>query len=118
MNLNGNTILITGGATGIGFGVADRLTKLGNIVMICRRRKDKLEEAKMKSPSLLTFIADISNDGGRKKLLEYAGREIPKLNVLINNAGIQGKIELTKGEDGLEKQTMRLISIFDPGFTW
>ncbi|MGC8618272.1 MAG: SDR family oxidoreductase [Thermoplasmata archaeon] len=108
MKLKGNTILITGGATGIGFAFADRLAKLGNTVLVCGRRKDRLEEAKTKSPSLLTFVADISNESDRKKLLNYTVKELPTLNVLINNAGIQRRIDLTSGENGLKEADVEM----------
>ncbi|MEM0133862.1 MAG: SDR family NAD(P)-dependent oxidoreductase [Thermoplasmatales archaeon] len=124
MNLKGNTILITGGATGIGFSFADKLVKLGNTVLICGRRKEKLEEAKRKSPSLLTFRADISNEMNRIEIFNYVRSELPALNILINNAGIQRKIDLTAGEKGfmeadneLEinlKSQLHMIALFLP----
>lgn len=112
MKLNGNTILITGGATGIGFAFANRLAKLGNTVLICGRRKDKLEEAKKKSPSLLTFVADITSERDRERLFDYVERELPTLNVLINNAGIQNKIDLLAGEDGLAEANIEIETNF------
>jgi short-subunit dehydrogenase involved in D-alanine esterification of teichoic acids len=52
MNSESNTILITGGASGIGFSLAEHFLKLGNTVVICGRRKDKLEEAQAIHPHL------------------------------------------------------------------
>ena len=54
MKTNGNTILITGGATGIGFSLAETLLNAGNKVIICGRREDKLKEAKDKLPQIQT----------------------------------------------------------------
>jgi uncharacterized oxidoreductase len=101
MKLKGNTILITGGATGIGFAFADRLAKIGNDVIICGRRKDKLEEAHRKSNYLHTIVSDISDDKDRKGLLSYVQTEFPEFNFLINNAGIQRKVDLTSDERGI-----------------
>ncbi|MCL4447600.1 MAG: SDR family NAD(P)-dependent oxidoreductase [Thermoplasmatales archaeon] len=103
MELKGNTILITGGATGIGFSFADRLSKLGNTVIICGRRRDKLEEAQSKSPHILTFRADVSSEKDRRELFDYVEKVYPKLNVLINNAGIQRRVNLNEGERVLKE---------------
>lgn len=99
MKMEGNTVLITGGATGIGLAIADRLAKLGNEVIICGRRKDKLDEAQKESSTLHARIADISDRRSRKELLDFVVNDYPALNMLINNAGIQRKIDLASGED-------------------
>lgn len=49
MKLSNNTLLITGGATGIGFAIAEEFVKKGNEVIICGRRENKLQEAKKKT---------------------------------------------------------------------
>lgn len=49
MELSGNTVLITGGASGIGFAFAERFIKAGNTVIVCGRRESKLKEAKGKT---------------------------------------------------------------------
>jgi uncharacterized oxidoreductase len=59
MTLTGNTILITGGASGIGLGL-ERFLKEGNKVIICGRRKDTLQEASNKFPSVITKVCDLS----------------------------------------------------------
>ena len=51
MNLSGNTVLITGGAAGIGLAFAERFIKAGNNVIVCGRREAKLQEAKEKYPA-------------------------------------------------------------------
>jgi uncharacterized oxidoreductase len=60
MTLTGNTILITGGASGIGLGLTERFLKEGNKVIICGRRKDTLQEASNKFPSVITKVCDLS----------------------------------------------------------
>lgn len=89
MKLSDNKILITGGATGIGFGIAERFVKEGNEVIICGRRKDALGEAKAKIPSLITKVTDVSTEDGRVGLFNWIKENHPDTNVLINNAGIQ-----------------------------
>jgi len=88
MKTTGNTILITGGSTGIGLSLAARFLKAGNKVLICGRRKDKLEEAKKAHPGLHTFVCDVSQPADRQALFAYAVREFPGTNVLFNNAGV------------------------------
>ena len=54
MKLTGNTVLITGGSSGIGLELAKRLTKNQNKVIICGRSEQKLIVAKSKIPGLIT----------------------------------------------------------------
>lgn len=89
MKLTGNKILITGGASGIGFALAERFLKEGNTIIICGRRLDVLEESKQKYPALITHVADASTEEGRNALFQWILKEHPDTNVLINNAGIQ-----------------------------
>ena len=98
MNLKGNTILITGGGSGIGYALAMRFLERGNEVIICGRRVDRLREAKEKYPRLHTRAADVATPEGRLELARWAADEFPLLNVLVNNAGIQRKIDLTSPE--------------------
>lgn len=89
MKTSGNKILITGGASGIGLALAERFVAEGNLVIICGRREDALAEAKKKTPALITYSCDLSDENGRKKLFAWMQQEHPDLNVLVNNAGIQ-----------------------------
>ena len=92
MNLSNNTILITGGATGIGLELAKQFLDLGNEVIICGRREEKLREAKDKHPKLHTLRCDISKTEERISLAKTVKENLPSLNVLINNAGIQQEL--------------------------
>lgn len=94
MKTKSNTILITGGASGIGFALAERFLEAGNDVLICGRREDKLKEAKAKHPEMNTFACDVGLPEGRRQLLDWTARSFPKLNVLINNAGIQKRLDM------------------------
>lgn len=105
MKVSGNTILITGGATGIGFALAESFVKLGNKVIICGRRKDKLDEAKAKLPSIATKVCDISKESDRALLFEWICSEFKDTNILVNNAGIQRPVDFKKGmQDILKNQ--------------
>lgn len=99
MKLTGNTILITGGASGIGLALATRFLERGNTVIISGRREHKLAEARSTNPEFRTIEADVATPEGRKKLAELAIAEFPDLNVVVNNAGIQRSIDLTQPED-------------------
>jgi uncharacterized oxidoreductase len=94
MNMTGNTILVTGGASGIGLALAERFLHRGNEVIICGRREEKLQEAKEKFPDLHIRVCDVSDEFDRQLLAEWVTSEFPNLNVLVNNAGIQQRINL------------------------
>ncbi|WML48040.1 SDR family NAD(P)-dependent oxidoreductase [Neobacillus sp. PS3-34] len=94
MNISGNTVLITGGASGIGLALAERFLNAGNEVIIVGRRKEKLDEAQQKFPQLHTRVCDVSNEKDRISLFQSVQNEFPNLNVLVNNAGIQQRVNL------------------------
>jgi uncharacterized oxidoreductase len=101
MEVENNTILITGGATGIGFALAESFVKLGNTVVVCGRRADKLNSAKKRLPALTVKQCDVSNEGDRKALYAWIEENFEELNVLVNNAGIQRRVDFTKGAEDL-----------------
>lgn len=94
-----NTVLITGGATGIGYAMAKYLLARGNTVLICGRRSDRLVQAAEQLPGLNHFACDVSDPAGRSDLLEHVQGKFPELNVLINNAGIQSDTDLAGEPD-------------------
>ncbi|CAM4058969.1 SDR family oxidoreductase [Saccharibacillus endophyticus] len=98
MKLTGNTILITGGGSGIGLAFAERFAASGNTVIVCGRRKEILTEAQDKVPGLITYVGDISTESGRIDLFSWATTNYPDLNVLVNNAGIQQPLNLLKAD--------------------
>ncbi|HWF44233.1 MAG TPA: SDR family NAD(P)-dependent oxidoreductase [Candidatus Kapabacteria bacterium] len=101
MKLTDNRILITGGATGIGFALAEEFLKRGNTVLVCGRREEKLREAASKAPGLQTKLADISDPNDRKSLAEWGISN--GVNILVNNAGMQREIDFTRGIEALEE---------------
>ena len=101
MKTGGNTVLITGGATGIGFSLAEAFVNAGNKVIICGRRESKLSEAKDKLPQIQTTICDVSKKKERESLYNWVKDNYKDLNILVNNAGIQKMINLKKGTQDL-----------------
>lgn len=99
MNLSGNTVLITGGGTGIGLAMAIRFLKAGSRVIIVGRRAEKLNEAKEKYPELITKVCDVTDEEARRELFAWVTAEYPDVNILVNNAGIQRAINLTCAGD-------------------
>ena len=95
MEISGDTILITGGATGIGFALAERFVSAGSVVVVCGRRKSKLQAAKQKLPTLHIIQCDVSVESERRRLVRWATTRFPTLNILINNAGIQRQMDFT-----------------------
>lgn len=90
MKLSDNTILVTGGGSGIGLALAKAFARhRGNTVVVCGRNAQKLEAVHADNPVIATFPCDIANDQDQQYLAEVITRKYPNFNILINNAGIQ-----------------------------
>jgi uncharacterized oxidoreductase len=94
MNLKGNTVLITGGSSGIGFEMAKEFLALQNTVIITGRNAERLEKAKQKLGDVNTIQSDVSNPDSINELYQQVSKDFPALNVLINNAGVMFTINL------------------------
>src|SRR5580692_10105803 len=88
MKANNNTILITGGNSGIGRAFAEAFHKLGNQVIVAGRRKEALDEAATANPGLETAVLDIENPAAIKSFAADITKRFPKLNVVLHSAGI------------------------------
>ena len=88
MELKDNVILITGGGTGIGRGLAEAFHALGNQVIIAGRRPQALEATLKANPGMRALPLDIQDAGSIKAFAATVAKDFPTLNVLINNAGI------------------------------
>jgi len=93
----GNAVLITGGGTGIGLALAERLVRQDNQVIICGRRRPRLLAAKKRLPQLNIRVCDVSRPASRQALAQWIISEFNHLNILVNNAGIQRRVDFRKG---------------------
>jgi uncharacterized oxidoreductase len=88
MELTGRTILITGGSAGIGLAFALKFSELGNQVIVTGRRQSVLDELKADYPKLHTIQSDAADPVQIASLARRVKAGYPKLDVLMNNAGI------------------------------
>ncbi|MDQ1032841.1 putative oxidoreductase [Streptomyces umbrinus] len=88
MKMTGNTILITGGTSGIGLGLALRLHEAGNKVIVAGRRKELLERITSEHPGIEALVLDVADPASIARAAESVATSHPQLNVLVNNAGI------------------------------
>lgn len=88
MKSTGNTILITGGTSGIGYGLARRFHEAGNTVIVAGRRKELLDQITTEHPGIEGIILDVADPASITRAAEILAASHPQLNVLVNNAGI------------------------------
>jgi uncharacterized oxidoreductase len=108
MKLSGNTILITGGTSGIGLELTKQLVAKQNTVIITGRNKEKLDQAKAQFPQVHVIQSDVSQPKEIQLLFDKVTREFPDLNFLINNAGIMRMINLTVAKIPSEDLTQEI----------
>jgi len=101
MKTSGNTVLITGGGIGIGLALTEELVRRGNQVIICGRRRNRLQAAQARVPGIHSRVCDISKARSRQALVDWVLSEFKQLNVLVNNAGIQRQVNFLKGSRDL-----------------
>jgi uncharacterized oxidoreductase len=106
MSPTGNTILITGGTSGIGLALAQALVAQGNMVIIAGRRQALLDAHAATTPGLQTLALDVSDTGSLTAAAADLTARYPGLNVLINNAGIMVAEDLLAATDGTERATI------------
>jgi uncharacterized oxidoreductase len=115
MNLSGNTILITGGGSGIGRGLAEAFHALGNQVVIAGRRKQALDETTAANPGMKSLQLDITDPAAIRAFATEAAAEFPSLNILINNAGIMRAEKLTSQQPDLaDAEAMVATNLLGP----
>ena len=97
----GNTILITGGGSGIGRGLAEALHALGNQIIIAGRRQQQLDETTAANPGMKSMVFDVQDPTSIRSLADQVATSFPRLNVLFNNAGIRRGENLLAQQDDL-----------------
>ncbi len=88
MNITGNTILLTGGGSGIGRGLAAAFHQAGNQVIISGRTRKNLDAVTAANPGMRSLTVDMTDDASIQAFAAQAAKDFPSLNVLVNNAGI------------------------------
>jgi uncharacterized oxidoreductase len=97
MKISGNTILITGGGSGIGRGLAEAFHAKGNQVVIAGRRKKALDEAVAANPGMKAAVLDVENGDAIRSFAEQLKKDYPALNAVVHNAGIMKPEPLKDG---------------------
>ena len=114
MKLTENTILITGGGSGIGRELALRFNDLGNEVIVAGRRKEALEETIAGRDRMHAIALDMENPETIRAFAKHVMSKHPSLNVLINNAGVMRFEELTRARELRDAEQMVVTNLLGP----
>lgn len=114
MKTSGNTILVTGGGSGIGRGLAQRLHDQGNTVIVAGRRRDALEETIAGRAGMHAVTLDIEDPAAIAAFAARIVADHPALNVLVNNAGIMRYEDITQKRDLADAEATIVTNILGP----
>jgi uncharacterized oxidoreductase len=115
MKTRDNTILITGGGTGIGRGLAEAFHALGNQVIIAGRRQQALDQTTKAHPGMASYGVDLQDPSATRAFATQLARDFPALNVLINNAGIMRAESLqSQPEDLADMEAIVATNLLGP----
>ena len=110
MNLSNNTILITGGGSGIGLALAKEFFQLNNRVIICGRNLEKLKSVKQQFPSIEIIQCDVSDENSVAALVQEIQQKHSSLNFLINNAGMMRMWNIQKETTNIKEQKTEILT--------
>ena len=117
MKLSNRTVLVTGGTSGIGLGIAEAFQRSNNKVIVCGRDGEKLSMVREKFPDITALPCDVGDTQQRKKLATEVLRHFPDLDILVNNAGIQRYVNLKKGyaelKSGEDEITINFVAVVE-----
>ncbi len=115
MKSTGNTILITGGGSGIGRGLAEAFHKSGNQVVIAGRRQSALDEATAANSGMKSAVLDIEDPTGIREFATKLTHDFPALNVVVHNAGVMRTENLLSQSDDLaDAEAMIVTNLLGP----
>jgi uncharacterized oxidoreductase len=115
MKTTGNTVLITGGGSGIGRGLAEAFHKLGNQVIIAGRRKQVLDDTTAANPGMASVLLDIEDPANIRKVAAQLATSHPTLNAVIHNAGIMRPENLlAQSEDLADAEAIITTNLLGP----
>jgi uncharacterized oxidoreductase len=114
MKPTGNTILITGGGSGIGRGLAEAFHKLGNKVIIAGRRQQVLDETTAANPGMASATLNIEDAASIRSFAQKLVADFPTLNVIIHNAGIMRPEDFLNKPDAADAEAIVTTNVLGP----
>lgn len=97
MNINNNTVLITGAGSGIGLEIAKSLLNKKNTILLVGRNEEKLKQASAALDGAAWYVCDIADESAVAALVDEVLHRHPQLNILVNNAGYAGIMPIGSG---------------------
>jgi uncharacterized oxidoreductase len=114
MELSNRTVLVTGGTSGIGLGIAEAFQQSKSRVIVCGRDRKRLIRVEKRSAGITALLCDLGDPKQRENLAAEVLHRFPSLDILVNNAGIQRYIDLRKGfeelRSGEDEITVNFVS--------
>lgn len=114
MKSTGNTILITGGGTGIGRALAHRFADQGNTVIVTGRNQASLDEAIAGREAMVAYTIDMADADAIRTFAQKVIERHPALNVIVNNAGIMRFEDLTQSRDLADAEATVVTNLLGP----